>query len=359
MNPLVRHVGAGLRNRGQLVHRGIASAVQVSVAAGVAWWLAAALLPWEEPLYAPIAAIVAIGAGQNRLVGTPVRLLAGMLAAVGVAGLAVAVLGTGVWQLAVITLLATLTGRFLFDDSLARTYSAFHGAVIAVLGSERVIPEQLIEAAIGSIVGLVVVHLVFPPRVKDAAMDTVLTAAPLAHNALRRAALALEMGERLHSRRAIAAAEQLDATVAPDDGRQKFVRQIATLSPLRWPDRPTVDQALTADRELTELLLDVSSFVRLADHLVGREPTKRPHIAAAVDAFDAVLADALRAPPLPVEVVDRTRAALGRLRTELETAHTQTPLEQMVCEHLLQLAGTVVDVTDGLAEEQPVATRDG
>lgn len=358
MSRFTRRARHRVQDRSRLVRRGIASAVQVAVSAGVAWWIADRLLPWEEPLYAPIAAIVAIGTGQNRLLGTPVRLLGGMLVAVGVASVAVGLLGTGVWQIILITLLTTLTGRFLFDDSLARTYSAFHGAVIAVLGSEQVFPEQFIEAVIGSAVGLVVVHLVFPPRVDEAALDTVLLASVSAHRALHAAAAALESGDRTHSRRAVRAAEQIEATVAPDDGRQQFARQIALLSPLRWRERRRVGSAVMADAHLSALLLDVASFIRLVDHLMAGEPTQRPAMARALDRVGSALEVVLRTPPLPEDTAQRIDEELGRARRELEEIDDRSALERMVCEHLLQLGRTMADVAQRLTDEEPpIATE--
>lgn len=267
----------------------IPSALQVGLAAGIAWWLALLILESEQPLYAPIAAVVAIGAGDNRMLNRPIRLLAGMAVAVVVAGILVSWIGTGVWQIATITTATTLAARLIFEDPLARSYAAFHGAVVGALGSNGVIPEQLLEAALGAGTALVVVSLVFPPELQWAVFERPRRAAAAARRALQATDQALRTRDPSYMERAREASHDVQYLVA-DDGRKAFARQLALLSPLRWKYRDEAEDMIDTEQAFTSALHELSELVRSVERLISRDDLKRPELAAAIQQLDLALA---------------------------------------------------------------------
>lgn len=271
------------------------SAVQVGIAAGLSWWLATTFLPSDQPFYAPIGAVVAIGAGEDRMAGRSVRLLGGMLTAVAVAGLAVRWIGTGPWQVVVLTITTTLIGRFLFDDALARSYASFYGALIGAMGASGLLPDRLVEAAIGAASGLAVAHLVFPPRADRAVIDPLQRAGSAARRSLRASADALRSGESRDVVRARRAATRAEGELAPDDGRRSFARQLTLLAPARWRDRQQAREAIDTDQVLTPVLLDVVSLSRTATRAADRVGEPVTTAARSLDTLDHALGEALAA----------------------------------------------------------------
>ncbi|HEX2153389.1 MAG TPA: hypothetical protein VHL52_05370 [Acidimicrobiia bacterium] len=349
MDRFTRRIGDWFRRRTKLVSTTITSAAQVGVAAGASWWLADSVVSWDSPIYAPIGAIVAIGTGENRMAGRPVRLLGGMVLAVAVAGVTVTWLGTGPWQILLITTLTTVVGRFFFDDPLARGYAAFHGAVIGALGSGGVIPEQIFEAAIGATVGLVTVHVVFPPRVDPTVLSTVERAVYASQRSLRAAAMALKSGYRQESERAVVAATEVDALLAPDDGRREFARQITRLAPARWRKRQRVEELIEADETLSGVLLDIASVARSVDHLMLYDPRSRPALARVVVDLERAVGWVRRQTEENGEAAEQVLSAVGRLRRDLYGLGDLTPREQMVGEKIEQLGDDLEAATKSLS----------
>lgn len=335
----------------RVVRASVGSAIQVGLAAGTSWWLATILLPWEEPVYAPIGAVVAIGTGEDRMLSRPLRLLGGMLVAVAVAGVVVGQLGGGPWQLALITLLTTIIGRWLFDDILARTYSAFHGAAIGALGVNQVIPEQLVEASIGAVTGIVIVHIIFPPRVEQAVLTPLEYGGYAARRCLRAVAVALRTGHQHELTRALEAAEEVEAYLAPDDKRRSFGRQLVKFAPARRPERPRAEWAIQVDREMTGLLLDVAALARLSQRLKSREPDPHPQLSESIEDFDVILGWVLRR-PFESELSNSITESVEQLQVRLESLEGMTRPQEMLCENVRELTQDLWTITERLAARE-------
>lgn len=345
----LRRLADWSRHRLGAVGASASSAVQVGVAAALAWWLATTLLPWNDPIYAPIGAVVAIGTGEDRLLTRPVRLLGGMVVAIAVAGIVVAWAGSGAWQIGVITILATLVGRFLFDDALARTYSAFHGAAIGALGVNGVIPEQLVEAAIGAASGIVIAHLLFPPRVQPAVLRPVQEAGHAARRSLAAVAAALATARSREVERAVDAAVEVEAHLAPDDHRRAFGRQLVRFAPVRRRDAAKLDRAIEADRGLTSLLLGVADLARQAHALLAREPQTHRDLSRAVGDLDLALGRILQE-PFDDHLLSEIDGPIQRLQTRIDGLEAMTPPQEMLAENLREASELLHGVAEALAD---------
>jgi uncharacterized membrane protein YgaE (UPF0421/DUF939 family) len=139
--------------------------LQTAAAAVAAWYLAIALLDRERPLFAPIAAVIALGATVGQRGQRAVELVGGVVLGIAVADLIVAAIGTGPWQAGVMIVLAMGTAVALGGRELLVAEAAVSAILIATLpgAGTGLPPDRFVEAVIGGGVALVASVLLFPP----------------------------------------------------------------------------------------------------------------------------------------------------------------------------------------------------
>jgi len=139
--------------------------LQTAAAAVAAWYLAVALLGRDEPLFAPIAAVIALGATVGQRGQRAVELVGGVVLGIAVADLIVAAIGTGPWQAGVMIVLAMGTAVALGGRELLVAEAAVSAILIATLpgAGTGFPPDRFVEAIIGGGVALAVSVLLFPP----------------------------------------------------------------------------------------------------------------------------------------------------------------------------------------------------
>jgi uncharacterized membrane protein YgaE (UPF0421/DUF939 family) len=139
--------------------------LQTAGAAVEAWYLALALLGGDLPLFAPIAAVIALGATFGQRGQRAFELVGGVILGIAVADLIVAVIGTGPWQAGVMVVLAMGAAVALGGRDLLVSEAAVSAILIATLpaGGTGFPPERFLEALVGGGVALVFGLLLFPP----------------------------------------------------------------------------------------------------------------------------------------------------------------------------------------------------
>jgi uncharacterized membrane protein YgaE (UPF0421/DUF939 family) len=139
--------------------------LQTAAAAVSAWYLALLLLPASQPLFAPIAAVVSLGATSGQRGRRVLELVGGVILGILVADLIVGAIGTGPWQAGVMIVLAMATAVAMGGSELLVAESAVSAMLIATLpgAASGFPPERFLEALIGGGVALVVAGLLFPP----------------------------------------------------------------------------------------------------------------------------------------------------------------------------------------------------
>jgi uncharacterized membrane protein YgaE (UPF0421/DUF939 family) len=139
---------------------------QTAVAAVAAYYVAQ-LLPLNDPrpVFASIAAVIALGATYSRRGPRAVELIGGVVLGLTVADLLLQAIGTGPLQIGLMIVLAMGTAVALGGGELLVSEAAVSALLLASLGpsDSGFTPDRIVEAVTGGAVALVVGSLFFPP----------------------------------------------------------------------------------------------------------------------------------------------------------------------------------------------------
>ncbi|UZN02802.1 FUSC family protein [Cellulomonas sp. S1-8] len=129
--------------------------LQASAAAGIAYGISLHVFGHEMPFFAPVAAWVALGFGRDRSVRRVAELAGGVAIGVAAGDLVVHVIGSGLWQLALVLAVSALIGRFLDRGALLTTQAGVQAIVIVGLPQIGGGPVgRWVDAVVGGLVAL-------------------------------------------------------------------------------------------------------------------------------------------------------------------------------------------------------------
>jgi uncharacterized membrane protein YgaE (UPF0421/DUF939 family) len=139
--------------------------LQTAAAAVGSWYLAKLLLPEEQPVFASIAAVIALGATYGQRSERAIELIGGVVLGIGVADLLVRAIGTGPAQIGLMVLLAMSAAVILGGGPMLVTEAAVSAILLVVLEptSSGLAGSRVIQALVGGGVALGVSALAFPP----------------------------------------------------------------------------------------------------------------------------------------------------------------------------------------------------
>ena len=138
--------------------------LQTAVAAVAAWYVAKLLLPAERPVFASIAAVIALGATYGQRPERAVELIGGVVLGIGVADLLIVGIGTGPIQLGLLVVLAMSAAVVLGGGPLLVTEAAVSAILLVLLEpTDAGLPtSRLLEALAGGGVALAISAVAFP-----------------------------------------------------------------------------------------------------------------------------------------------------------------------------------------------------
>lgn len=202
---------AGLRTRRERIIATARPILQTSVAASIAWLIATELVGHPQPFFAPIAAVITLGltVGQRRR--RAVELAIGVSVGIGIADLLVAGIGTGTWQVGVVTGLAMLAATLVGGGTLLASQAGASAVLVATLQP----PEgfdftRSLDALVGSATALIVSALLLPVEPVRLVREGLGPVLDRLAATLERIADALEHRDANDAERALAAGAQLD-----------------------------------------------------------------------------------------------------------------------------------------------------
>ena len=134
--------------------------LQASAAAGVSYGIGLYVFGHEMPFFAPVAAWIALGFSRDRSVRRVAELAIGVAVGVAAGDLVVHVIGSGIWQMALVLAASALVGRFLDRGALLTTQAGVQAIVIVGLPQIGGGPfGRWIDALVGGVVALAVALL--------------------------------------------------------------------------------------------------------------------------------------------------------------------------------------------------------
>ncbi|MBB4661110.1 FUSC family protein [Conexibacter arvalis] len=313
-----------LRSRLDDVRRAGLAIVQAALAAGGAWLIATGLFGHARPFFAPIAAIICLGATYVERGRRTIELIVGVSLGIAIGDLLIAGIGVGTWQLMLVIALAMGAAVFLGGGPLLITQAGVSAILVVTLQppTEGIYWGRVIDAFTGGLVGLAV-SIALPVDPLALARRTVRPLLSELAATLDAVAQALADGDAAAGERALARARGLDAKAGAFHSAVLAAGETARLAPPRWRTRERVAQYAEADPQLDHAVRNTRVLARgalralqLADHVPPEIPLALRELAAAVRGFDGALAgdagvegpraDALRAAARATLVLERT-----------------------------------------------------
>jgi Fusaric acid resistance protein-like len=155
---------AGIRSRRERLVETARPILHTAVAAAGAWFVAHELIGHKAPFFAPTAAVITLGltVGQRRRRAFEIGL--GVAVGIFVGDLIVALIGTGTWQIAVLTGLAMVVATALGGGPLVASQAAVSAVLVGTIQppTDGLSFARFIDASVGSAVALLVSSLLFP-----------------------------------------------------------------------------------------------------------------------------------------------------------------------------------------------------
>lgn len=259
----------------------IVGAAEAGLATGLAWFVAKSLLG-SAPIYAPIAAVVVIGAGYVRRIERVKAMFSGMAVAIVVSEIGVGALGTGAVQIGVLTAGAVLLAQVLLDDFLAVVYAGLNAAVLVALGGDGWIPQRALEAIVGAGTAYTMVYLILPPRPETWIRGAIADQVSIARENLNIVATALRSGDSDSASRAIHDS-RIDRNVTALADALNFSREVSRYSPWRRSKRDEVERLRARSVELQQVLRYTTILVRIAGRLASISSSSENRLADAID----------------------------------------------------------------------------
>jgi hypothetical protein len=318
--------------------------LQTAGAAVVAWYLATLLVAEEQPVFASIAAVIALGATYGQRPERAIELIGGVVLGIGVADLLVRAIGSGPMQLGLLVLLAMAAAVLLGGGPLLVTEAAVSATLLVLLEptSTGLAPSRLIEALVGGGVALAVSALAFPPNPVLLVGRSVQAIFGGLGRTLEDVAAALAEGDRVRSEAALQAAREIDQDVRALDEALVIGGETARFSPGRRSSRGELDRYARAARHIDFAVRNTRVLARHAARFVrGGRPAPAELLEAIHDLGQAVwaLAAELDDPRGDNDVrVPASRAASRA--TEIFDANRELGLAEIVA----QVRSTAIDL---------------
>lgn len=239
----------------------------IAVAATIAYAISLHVLGHPRPFFAPIAVVVVSGVTLGATSRRAIQLALGVAVGILVADLAVQLVGTGTWQIAVIVFAGMCAVVLLGGDQLGVNQAASTAVLIATVA----IPDdasglsRFADALVGSAVVLAFNYVLFPLDPVKLARGALEPAARRIADVLDAVADALEGRDADVTARALEQARGLDTHLADMRADVATSGEVARLALARRGRRDTVERYVRAMDQVVRAQRDAAGLARAAD----------------------------------------------------------------------------------------------
>jgi uncharacterized membrane protein YgaE (UPF0421/DUF939 family) len=323
---------------------------QSALAAGAAWEIALQIPGHGKPFFAPIAAVIALGAERGRRGRQAIEVIVGVTLGILLGAGIVAVAGVGAWQLVLATAVALVVATAAAAPPVVRIQAAASAILVVALhqpGSNLAV-QRLVDALIGGGIAIVLARLLFPVDPLGLVRDEARQLRMRLADALEEVAAALATRDRGRARAALRRLNSVDEHRLED--ALTLARDVARRAPRRRPLRRRLDALGVSWQELEASVTDARAIATGALRLLGEGPTPAPELVEAVHAAAAAVRtidpDEARARAEAVQTI----AARARERDPSLGASVVTHGVISIAEHALRAAAAREEDTRLAAE---------
>jgi uncharacterized membrane protein YgaE (UPF0421/DUF939 family) len=249
------------------------------VGASVAWWVAKDLLHHPQPFFAPVTAVVSLGLSYGQRVRRVADVMIGVAIGVFIGDLFVHYFGSGVWQIALVAIVAMSLATVMGARQLLMTQAGLQAVIVTTL-----IPHpgqafsRWVDAVVGGAVALAIT-LVAPtapvrrPRQRAAAVVRELSAM------LRDTATSLRDSDYDLASRTLARARASEAMLSDLREASEEGLAVVRLSPIRRRHLPSVQVIADLLEPLDRAIRNLRVLVRRASIATWRrEPVPTAYL---------------------------------------------------------------------------------
>jgi uncharacterized membrane protein YgaE (UPF0421/DUF939 family) len=292
--------------------------LQTSVAAGLAYFLAAVVLGNEQPFFAPVAAVVTLGLALGERGRRAVEVALGVAVGLAVADVIVRAIGVGAAQIGVVVGLAMAAAVLLGERRLLVNQAAISAILVVVLQPPEsgFSPDRFFNALVGSGVALAINYLfpVNPEHLVERAARPIFEELAAA---LEEIAGALKDGDLEQAETVLERARELDDRVRSFDEALSAGYETARLSPTRRRSLKHLELYAGASIRIELAVLNTRVLARGAANALRRGAAVPPSVPEAV-------LDLSRAVRALAEYLEESEGAEEARRFALEAARGAT-----------------------------------
>jgi uncharacterized membrane protein YgaE (UPF0421/DUF939 family) len=274
--------------------RGISPVAQTAVASALSWYVARRLLGVGHPLFAPVAAMVALGISTGRRGRNALEVVVGVAFGVGVADTVARLLGHGALQIALVVAVAMTVALAVDEGSTFVLQAAISGFLVAAAPRpEGLVPDRFLEALIGGGVALVFSQLLFPVDPQQTVRGAVARLASAMEHVLDRAAAAVAKGDEAGLDAAVDDARVLGGQVEALAEALAVARPTVRHAPRRRRGAAVIERYGDAFRHLDLAANDLVSITRLLKRAGEAPAVDRAGLAALLGTLAGAVAPAV------------------------------------------------------------------
>ncbi len=277
------------RARSRLSLSVVGRIAQSALAAGAAWEIALQIPGHGKPFFAPIAAVIALGAERGRRGRQAIEVMLGVTLGILIGAAIVAIAGVGAWQLVLATAVVLVVATAAATPPVVRGQAAASAILVVALhqpGSNLAV-QRLIDALIGGGIAIVLARLLFPVDPLDLVRDEARQLRARLADALDEVVVALASGDRGRARVALQRLNSLDERRLED--ALALARDVARRAPRRRPLRRRLNALGESWLELEASVNDARAIATGALRLLGEDDTPKPELIEAVRAAAAAV----------------------------------------------------------------------